>query len=169
VNFVLPSETAPGPAPINVINGSRLAYLAVTKVSLVAPAFFSANANGSGAAAAFLVTVGPDGRRRSQPAFSCGIQPGSCTPNEIELPASGNEARLELYGTGLRNVTEIRAISAVIGGVPVPVLYAGAQQQYPGMDQVVVSVPPELKGRGEVDILLLVDGQPANSVRVTFR
>lgn len=94
---------------------------------------------------------------------------GSCTPNEIELPASGNEARLELYGTGLRNVTEIRAISAVIGGVPVPVLYAGAQQQYPGMDQVVVSVPPELKGRGEVDILLLVDGQPANSVRVTFR
>jgi uncharacterized protein (TIGR03437 family) len=168
VNFVLPAETVPGPTTVSVFSASGLVYSTVTQVSLLAPALFSANANGSGPAAAFLVTIGSDGARRSQPIFSCGNAPGSCTTNRLDLTSFGSDARLELYGTGLRNVAGTRSVTALIGGVAAPVLYAGTQSQYPGMDQVVVSVPPELRGRGEVELVLLVDGKSTNSLRIAF-
>jgi uncharacterized protein (TIGR03437 family) len=38
-----------------------------------------------------------------------------------------------------------------------------------GLDQVVVGLPATLAGRGEVDLLLKVDGKPANPVRVRLK
>src|SRR6185503_14982835 len=36
------------------------------------------------------------------------------------------------------------------------------------LDQLNVSLPRTLAGRGEVDLVLTVDGRPANTVRVAF-
>jgi uncharacterized protein (TIGR03437 family) len=38
-----------------------------------------------------------------------------------------------------------------------------------GLDQVNVAVPRTLIGRGEVDIVLAVDGKAANTVRVNIK
>ena len=56
-----------------------------------------------------------------------------------------------------------------IGGVDAQVQYAGAQGSFPGLDQVNVQVPPSMAGRGEVDVVLTVDAQPANTVKVAFQ
>ena len=48
-------------------------------------------------------------------------------------------------------------------------LYAGEQPSYPGLDQLNLEMPPSLRGSGEVQIVLTVDGQPANPVTVTVR
>ncbi|MFM8395532.1 MAG: hypothetical protein ACKOB4_16585, partial [Acidobacteriota bacterium] len=46
------------------------------------------------------------------------------------------------------------------------VVYAGAQGDYAGLDQLNVRIPRELAGRGEVDLNLSVGGVSANPVRI---
>jgi len=48
-------------------------------------------------------------------------------------------------------------------------LFAGAGGGYAGLDQVNVLVPRGLIGKGEVPIVLTVDGKQANSVTVAFK
>ena len=44
-----------------------------------------------------------------------------------------------------------------------------AQGQFDGLDQINLGpLPRELAGRGEVDIVITVDGKQANVVTVTF-
>jgi uncharacterized protein (TIGR03437 family) len=43
---------------------------------------------------------------------------------------------------------------------------SGPQPQFAGLDQLNVKIPHELAGRGEVDVVVTVDGQTANVVRV---
>jgi uncharacterized protein (TIGR03437 family) len=52
----------------------------------------------------------------------------------------------------------------LVGGVVVPVLYAGAQPNFVGVDQVNIELPVVLAGRGEVELKLQVNGKPANTV-----
>jgi uncharacterized protein (TIGR03437 family) len=84
----------------------------------------------------------------------------------MDLGAETDQLILMLYGTGLRAA---RGVTAVIGGVDAPVLGFAAQSQYAGLDQVNVRVPRELKGRGEVDLVLKADGKAANTVRVRLQ
>ena len=76
---------------------------------------------------------------------------------------------LELFGTGIRGRSSLAGVSATIGGVAAPVEYAGPVAGLMGLDQVNLAVPPSLAGRGEVDILLTVDGKAANPVKVSFQ
>jgi uncharacterized protein (TIGR03437 family) len=52
--------------------------------------------------------------------------------------------------------------------VEAPVEYAG-EQGAAGLDQVNVVLPRSLAGRGEVDVVLTVEGQAANTVRVNIQ
>jgi len=61
------------------------------------------------------------------------------------------------------------ACAATIGGVAAQAVFAGAQDDYVGLDQVNLPLSPSLMGRGEVGIVLTVDGRPANPVRITIR
>jgi uncharacterized protein (TIGR03437 family) len=56
-----------------------------------------------------------------------------------------------------------------IGSTEVPVRYAGPQSQFPGLDQVNVQLPGSLRGQGEMDLNLSVDGIAANTVRIGIR
>ncbi|HEV2687613.1 MAG TPA: hypothetical protein VGV35_03635, partial [Bryobacteraceae bacterium] len=60
-------------------------------------------------------------------------------------------------------------VSFTIGGVTAPVLFAGAQGQFPGLDQVNVMLPTNLPRGGEQDLVLTVDGQVANTARINVR
>jgi uncharacterized protein (TIGR03437 family) len=73
---------------------------------------------------------------------------------------------VSLYGTGLRGGS---TFAVTIGGTPVPVTYAGAQGQFAGLDQVNIRLPGTLRGKGEVDLIVRVDGAAANTVRIGIR
>ena len=73
---------------------------------------------------------------------------------------------LSLYGTGIRGASSIANLHVTIGGVPVPVEYAGPQRQFAGLDQVNLHLPPSLNGKGETDLVLTVDGVAANTIRI---
>lgn len=167
INFVVPAAVAAGPAVVSVISGNSLVTSTTTTITPTAPALFSAKANGSGVASAFLVTIDASGKQSVQPAFHCAS--GSCAASPLDLSNAPNGAFLELYGTGIRNNGGTGSLGAAVGPANTPVVYAGPQSQYEGMDQVNLKIPTSLQGAGSVPVTLLIDGLPANTVTVTFQ
>jgi uncharacterized protein (TIGR03437 family) len=72
---------------------------------------------------------------------------------------------LRFYACGVRDASEVHV---QIGGEDVSVLYAGAAGHFAGLDEITVQLPRNLAGRGEVDVMLTVDGRKANPVRVNL-
>jgi uncharacterized protein (TIGR03437 family) len=73
-----------------------------------------------------------------------------------------------LFGTGIRGTGNVQA-SCTINGAAVPVLYAGSQMQFQGLDQVNISLPPSLAGSGLSTLQLTINGQAANPVTLTIQ
>jgi uncharacterized protein (TIGR03437 family) len=165
INFVLPSPLTPGAASVVVHSGSSPDIIASATVQPVAPALFSADASGHGAAAATAIMVTPAGQS-ALPVISC--TSSGCVTVPLKLGVD-TPIYLTLYGTGIRNAPSLAAVTCTIGGVSVPVQYAGPQPQYAGLDQVNVPLTLNLRGLGEVDVIVTVSGQASNAVRVNVQ
>jgi uncharacterized protein (TIGR03437 family) len=85
----------------------------------------------------------------------------------IDLSDTTSRFYVVLYGTGLRAG---RTTTVTINGISVPVLYSGTQPSFAGLDQVNTGpLPASLRGAGSVDVQIMVDGLPSNTVTLTFR
>lgn len=161
INFVVPETAAPGAAAVAISSGAAVQTFPVT-VRPIAPALFSMSAAGTGVAAATAVTqVGTS--QSPTPVFQCAS--GGCASTPIPLGADRTVA-VSFYGTGLRGRANV---TVTIGGVPAPVQYAGPAPGFAGLDQVNVILPPALRGRGESNVVLTVDGQFSNGVSINVR
>jgi uncharacterized protein (TIGR03437 family) len=60
-------------------------------------------------------------------------------------------------------------VTCTVGPSVLPVSYAGAQTQYPGLDQVDALLPLSLKGSGQVNVTVTIDNQITNVVTLTFQ
>jgi uncharacterized protein (TIGR03437 family) len=168
VNFVVPEGTPAGPATLAAERtGGALVYGRVD-IQPVAPGIFSAAGNGRGPGAAVVRVVRPDGTQATQPVAECSSGAG-CQAIPIDLGPEGSVAVLELYGTGIRGRGRLESVTCTIGGAAAPVLYAGPQGGFAGLDQVNVLLPRSLTGSGLVNVQLFVDGMAANPVEVSIR
>jgi len=167
INVVMPGETQTGVAQARVFLQNQVVASGTVQVNAVAPGIFTANGNGLGAPAALAARYGAGGSQTAVPVFQCGTAPGSCVPVPMDLGADGDQLILMLYGTGIRGFQALPTVT--IGGVAATVLGAAAQSQYAGLDQVNVLVPGALKGSGNVDLLLKVDGNAANTVSINIQ
>jgi uncharacterized protein (TIGR03437 family) len=61
------------------------------------------------------------------------------------------------------------AVQATIGGLPATVVYAAEAPGYVGLDQVNLSLSRQLITRGNVNVSLVVDGKPTNSVFINVK
>jgi uncharacterized protein (TIGR03437 family) len=165
INFVLPSDIAPGTASITIQNSTNPAITTSVDVRTVAPALFSADATGKGAAAATAI-VSIVGRTSPLPVFNC--SGSTCTPVPIRLGID-TPIYLSLYGSGIRRRSSLSNVTCTIGGISVPVLYAGPQPEFAGLDQVNVALTLSLRNLGEADVIVTVDGQASNAVRVNVQ
>ncbi len=150
INYLVPAGTAPGVAKVQV--QGHAGYITI---EAVAPGLFTANASGSGIPAAVGLRVSGGAQT---------LLPSLTTP--IDLGPETDEVFLLLFGTGIRGGT---SATVKIGGIDAPVAYAGPQGGFVGLDQVNVKLPRALAGRGEVDLVLTVDGKAANTVRVRIK
>jgi uncharacterized protein (TIGR03437 family) len=87
----------------------------------------------------------------------------------MDLGQSTDRLVITLYGTGIRNNTGLPNAVAEVGGARATILYAGAQPQYPGLDQVNLVIPRSLAGAGEIPVVLTIDGQTANAVSINLK
>ena len=169
VNFIVPEGAEPGQAAVTAVSANGTAIKGTIHIGDVAPGIFTANSDGKGVAAAQASLVRADGSTTNPTVFQCGATPGSCVSTAIDTGAGGDQAFLILYGTGIRARTSLERVTCTIGGVAAPVLYAGPQNGFKGLDQLNVRIPASLKNRGEVDVVLSVDGQLANTVKIAVR
>ncbi|MGH9855096.1 MAG: SBBP repeat-containing protein, partial [Blastocatellia bacterium] len=169
INYQIPEGTATGEATVSVFHfGSRIAVGAV-RIVTVAPGLFTANGNGSGVATALALRLKADGFQEFEPVFRFDPAQGRFVAAPIDLGDANDTVYLVLFGTGFRSRSAPSAVSVQIGSVDSPVLFAGAQGNFLGLDQAVVRLPRSLAGRGEVDLVFVVDAKTANTVRVAFK
>lgn len=168
VSFQNPSGTASGSATVAVqLNSATIATGTLT-VASVAPGLFSANANGQGVAAAVALRVKADGTQTVETLLQLNSSTGKYESVPLSLGAT-DQVFLLAFGTGFRNRSSLPNVSATVGGAAATVNYAGAQGSYVGLDQANILIPTSLAGRGDVDVVLTVDGKSTNVVTVNMK
>jgi len=166
INMLIPTNVAFGLATVTVTNASGGTASGIVLITYTAPGIFTANQNGQGVAIAEWLDVTP----ANVQTFSTTAQYNATTSTWVPAGLTMNSTDtyfLELYGTGIRYATSGQ-VTATINGVAVKVTYAGAQPQYPGLDQVNLQIPYSLKGSGSVPVVVSVNGQTANTVTITI-
>lgn len=170
INYIVPGATPAGAAPVIVraANGS-VSNGAVT-VARVAPAIFTANSSGRGAAAALLIRVRADGTQIYESVAEYNQPTSQFITRPIDLGPVGERVFLVLFLSGLRGATDpngdgnlSESVRILLGGAEVAPVYAGRQPEYLGLDQVNAELPRELIGRGRVTLAVTVRDVPASN------
>jgi uncharacterized protein (TIGR03437 family) len=169
INYQMPAGMANGLAVVTVTSGDNKISGGLVQVSRVAPGVFSANSNGQGVAAATILRVKADGSQVFEPVARFDSAMNRFVSIPIDLGPETDQVFLILFGTGFRSRTMLAAVSATAGGTNAEVLYAGLTPGFVGLDQANIRLPRSLAGRGEIDVVLTVEGKTANPVRLNLR
>lgn len=170
INALIPTGTATGSAQVVVTSGDGKISLGTIFISSVVPGLFSANADGQGVPAATALRVKADGTQSYEALSSFDAAQSRFVAVPIDLGPDGDQVFLILNGTGIRGRSSLAAVTATIGSTPAQVSYAGSQSDFVGLDQINVGpLSRSLVGRGDVDVVLTVDGKPANTVKINIQ
>ncbi len=169
VNYQIPPGTAPGAATVTITSGAGAVSAGTVNIANVAPGLFSANASGQGVAAAVVFRRRADGSESFEPVAQFDAAQNRFVATPVDLGPATDQVFLILYGGGFRFRSSLSATTVTIGGVNSEVLFAGDAPGFVGLDQCNVRLSRSLIGRGEVDVVLTVDGKAANIVRASVR
>jgi uncharacterized protein (TIGR03437 family) len=163
VNLLIPEGTAAGPATIHLAGGGSGRFQAQVLIRAVGPGLFGT----AGLAAANVVTYGADGSQTAANTLRVAEAGGGLEAVPIDVGGDDQKVFLILYGTGIRHHTG--PVTAKMGVVTVQAAYAGPQGTFAGQDQINIEIPRSLRGAGMVDVILTVDGQTTNPVKILIR
>jgi uncharacterized protein (TIGR03437 family) len=166
INFQIPPGTALGIATV-IVNNSSTTFTAHVQIRPTAPALFTVNDQGVAAATAVRIVI-PTGIQSPVPVFQCVDTPGSCRLTPID-PGVDTPVYLSFYGTGLQGFSSLDSVKVTMGSVTVTPTYVGPQGQFPGLDQVNVPLVLGLRGAGEVNVTVTVDGVTSNAVKIAVQ
>lgn len=173
VNYQIPPGTLPGDATITITNSNNVATTAPLRIAQIAPGLFSANTNGNGVAVGYITRVRSDNSQTTEPIYRLDGMTNQpiAVPIDLgpDLGANSDRVFLILFGTGIRFRSDLASIVARIGCEEVTVSYAGIQPDFVGLDQVNLQIPRALIGKGQVDIVLTMDGQATNPIYVNIK
>ncbi len=169
-NFITPGGMAEGAAVVRVVDANNAQLkVGLSEIAPVSLGLFSANGNGTGVAAGFIVRVKPgDVQFIEQIArFDTTLKRYVFEP--IDFGPASDDLYLILFGTGFRRAGDLSYLTVSVGGTNGGVYYAGPQPSLDGLDQINVKLPRSLAGRSEVEVVVSVGGQLSNTLRVQFR
>jgi uncharacterized protein (TIGR03437 family) len=164
VNYVIPSDTAPGLATVSITAKGQVTASGPIQIAPVAPSLFVVNTDYL--AAANVVKVSENGDATFESIYQTDPN-GNITALPIDLGSETDIVYLTLYGTGIRNNPALSAVTAIIEGLSTAtVTYAGPQGTYEGLDQVNVLLPHALASASprQVGVELTAAGQTSNLV-----
>jgi uncharacterized protein (TIGR03437 family) len=171
INYLVPAGTVTGTATMNIVDGAGNVQSSTSQIQAVAPGLFTANEDGKGVVAATayrLVDLQIQGTVR---VYQCLDAPGSCLSVPID---TGLDAPVfvTFYTTGLRGRSSDAALTVTIGGQSIPVRSISSlddSSPSAGIDQVLVVLPLSLRGSGEVNVLISVDGTTSNNGTINIQ
>lgn len=165
-NILVPAGMAAGPATVTVQTGAAVQPTAQLTIAPSQPGLYSANAGGSGVAAATAAIYSATGQITAEPVFACNPPAArSCLPSPLSQGGATDTLYVSLYGTGIRGAASVQCF---VAGQSVPVAYYG-KSGYLGEDQVNISIPKSLAGAGDVRVYLVADGVASNVVGLNIR
>ncbi len=155
INYQIPDGTAAGQAFVTVTASDGRSHTGVIQVVSAAPAFFTLNQSGSGAAAAI-------------DAFTGAAAPFSPTR------ANGEPNIIAFFGTGLGpDATDVDGnananVQVKIDGAVVTTLYAGRAPGFVGLNQLNIMLPAGIAS-GTHTIVISRNGVVSNAVTIAIR
>ena len=169
INFLTPAEVTPGAAVLRLTREDEEPVDSALTIGVAAPGLFSANGTGEGVGAITALLVSADGSRSTPAVFRPDAAAGRVVGVPLELGAEGDRIFLTLFGTGIRRAGGAAAVRATIGDSEVPVLFAGVQGGFAGLDQVNIGpLPQSLAGAGEVEVVVTAAGITSNTVTIVM-
>lgn len=153
VNYLIPPGTAAGLATVTATSSDGVITEGDVHIQSVAPSFFYGG---------LQVVRLRDGVQTIESTVKDGAA------GNIDMGLDSDQVYLVMYGTGLRSRSSLANVNVKIGGIDVPVEYAGAQSQLPGLDQVNLKLPRSLAGRGHITLEFAADGKRANDTYLNF-
>lgn len=172
VNVLMPSFSSGQTATIRVTGAPGLGApvsVGAVRIERVVPGLFTADAGGRGPAVAIALRVKADGTRVYEPVTRFDSAQNKISAVPIDLSDPAEQVFLLLFGTGFRHHNGLAGVTTKIAGAAVETLYAGAQEDFDGLDQLNLRLPHSLAGRGIADITLTVDGKTANTVQINIK
>jgi uncharacterized protein (TIGR03437 family) len=160
----VPAEIRSGAVEFRVQTGLGTTLILLANVLRAAPGLFTANGDGMGVVAATAIRISDGLAAEPVAVFQCGEAAGSCVSIPIELRANA-PVYVSFFCTGIHEIEESN-VAVWVAGNSVPVLYAGPQPEYDGLDQINVLVPMALSGSGEVDVVIRANGVLSNTGRI---
>jgi uncharacterized protein (TIGR03437 family) len=177
VSFLVPSNLPAGNAEVIVTLQEGYVSRGTVTIAAVAPGIFTTGGNGIGSAIAFdstAFTAGPfdvnnasttsQDKRTRLTIFTTGLS------NGVANTSTSND--LTVLGVPLFNLAEsVRVEARTQSGTVynLTVEYAGKQNSSPGLDQVNVILPAELKGAGTVELTVITGSLRSNTATVTIK
>ncbi|MBL8172977.1 MAG: hypothetical protein JNJ50_32935 [Acidobacteria bacterium] len=170
VNFQLPADTAAGRAKVTVKKQDGSTTTGDLLVKSVAPGMFAANATGQGVGSLLALRVDATGKQTYLPVSQYDTAQQRYVPVPLSLGATTDQTYLVLFGTGWRSRSDLPEVQVQVGGSNVPVIFAGAQGDLIGLDQINLGpLPRTLAGRGSVNVVLTVESKRANVITLTIQ
>ena len=164
VNFLISPGAANGLASVAISSADGKISTGKVTIAAVAPSLFVFNS--AGLAAGNAISVEADGTEVTGNTFQ--IVNGAIVPLPINLGPPAQQVVLVLYGTGIAGRSSLARVSVSIGGLSLPVAYAGPQGDA-GLDQVNVQLPASLAGSGNTAISVVADGSVSNTAYITIQ
>lgn len=147
----LPDNVPLGPARLSYTRGAGFTAEAGIEIVRTAPGLATASADGQGSPAAQVLRVQGT---------------GTLVEEFGTLEFRGDTLYLILFGTGFRHATT--PVTCVAAGRTMTATFAGAQGQFPGLDQINLPLDASLAGAGTVTLSCLADGRASNAVTLRF-
>lgn len=145
--------------------------LAILAVRRIAPGLFTANENGQGVVSATAYhTVLPTTLAVPIAVYQCLDAPGSCVSVPISIGVDV-PVFVTVNATGLRGRSSDAAVQMTIGGQAVTIETINALDDNgasAGIDQLFFPLSLSLRGSGEVDKIVTVDGTTSNTARINI-
>ncbi len=168
VNYLVPAETEVGNATVVVRSGDGTVSNGALQVRDVSPAIFTANSDGQGVPAAFLLRVN-GASQQAEDVAQCVGSPRVCLARAFDLGPESEQVFLILYLSGIRRTPDPNGdgnfnenVHVVIGGNEIIPAYAGPQGTFVGLNQINVEIPRSLIGRGRVNVSVAGNGFTAS-------
>lgn len=159
INYVVPTNVDPGTAMVKVMSGGTEIANGTVTIETVSPSIFTVKADGKGVPAAQTTA---DGVTFQSVANADG------TAKALSVGTAAKPNFLVLYGTGLRRRSSMTNVRVLIGGVQAEVSFLGAHSRLVGVDQMNIKLPQTLRGRGNADVVVTIDGKTANTVTINI-
>ncbi len=169
INYQMPPGSAVGPAQVTVMDRVGVTAEGAADISTVSPGMFSVDGSGQGVATGYALRINALGAPSYDPIAQYDAAQNRFVATPINLGGVTDQVFLVLFGTGFKFRSAISAVSCSIGGETSEILFAGEASGFIGLDQLNIRLPRSLAGRGEVDVVITVDGKTANTVRVAVR